>query len=326
MKSKFFSILLISLTLLSFFVGCQKQEERSLFAMDTLIKLQCSGKHAEEALTACEAEIHRLESLLSATRKNSDITKLNTAEGTDTVVDETTAALINTALQLGKQLDGAFDITVRPFVELWGFPNAEQRVPTQEEINALFPLINANAITIDGNTIHMPADTKIDLGGIAKGYCGEQLRNILKSYGIESAILTLGGNIEAIGTKPDGSPWRVAIQDPKNTAQVIGVVEVIDRAIVTAGSYQRYFEQDGKIYHHILDPKTGYPADSGLCSVTVIAKSGTFADACSTAFFVLGIEQSLSLLETDAFSDCAAVFVQNDGTVVCSDGVSLLQP
>jgi len=310
---------MLTLLLLLCFFGCAKTEQRSLFAMDTFITLQCHGKDTEHALDACEAEIRRLEGLLSATLQNSDISRLNAADGTAVTVDVSTAALLERANAIQKTVNGAFDISVRPLVELWGFPHADYRVPTQEEIDALLPHIGSGLIAIKENTVTLPDGMKLDLGGIAKGYCGEQLGNILREYGIESALLTLGGNIEAVGAKPDGSAWRVAIRDPQDEQRMIGVVSVRDCAVVTAGSYQRYFEQDGKRYHHILDPKTGYPADSGLCSVTVITKSGTRADALSTAFFVLGLDASLALLETEPFSDCEAIFVTNEGKVVCSD-------
>lgn len=325
-QHSFQKILCLALTLI--FVlslcGCAKAHERSLFAMDTFIELKCFGINAEDALDACEAEIRRLEGLLSATLIHSDVSRINGSYGSPVTVDADTAALLQQAKELSRATDGAFDITVRPLVELWGFPDTEQHVPSQQEIDALLPIATERAIDIDGTTVTLTDETKIDLGGIAKGYCSERLRQLMKERGIKSALISLGGNVEAIGAKPDGSAWRIAIRDPWDEQRVIGVVEVIDCAVVTAGSYQRYFERDGIRYHHILDPKTGFPGESGLCSVTVIAQSGTRADALSTAFFVLGAEASLALLETQPFSDCEAVFVTTDGEILCSDGVHFL--
>lgn len=318
--------MLILLPLLLLFVfGCQKPQERSLFAMDTFMQLSAYGRHADKALNACEQEIRSLEAALSATLPNSDVSRINTADGMPTTVHAETAALLADACAISERVDGAFDITVRPLVTLWGFSEEEQRVPSQDEIDARLSLVDWRQIDVRENMVTVPRGMQIDLGGIAKGYCGERLRQLIKSHGVTGALLTLGGNIEAIGAKPDGSAWRVAIRDPQNEQQVLGVIEVIDRAVVTAGSYQRYFEQDGVRYHHILDPKTGYPADSGLCSVTVIAESGTLADALSTAFLVLGTEPALALLETERFADCEAVFVETDGTVTMSSGVCFVE-
>jgi len=289
------------------------------------MQLTVYGKNAEAALDRCESEIRSQEARFSVTLPNSGVSKINSANGEPVSVDRETIALLKKACSISEQVDGAFDITIHPLVTLWGFHEGEQHVPSQAQISASLARVDYKKAEFRDQTVTLPADMQIDLGGIAKGYCGEQLRSILQENGITSALLTLGGNVEAIGTKPDGSAWRIAIRDPHDEQQVLGIIEVTDRAVVTAGSYQRYFEQDGIRYHHILDPKTGYPADSGLCSVTVVSKSGTLADALSTAFFVLGTEPSLALLDTPEFSECEAIFVKNDGSYVCTAGIRLVE-
>ena len=301
-------------------LGCgTRGASRSLFHMDTFLKLDCYGTNAEAALDACQAEIVRLEALFSATLEGSDISRLNRASGEAVEVDADTAQLLRRAREMSILTGGAFHPAVGSLVDAWGFLTDAPAVPAEAKLQKLLPLPSAQAIQIDGTRITLDSAARLDLGGIAKGYCSERLCNIAREYGIESALFTLGGNVEAVGSRPDGSPWRVGVRDPEDAEGIVGVIELVDRAAVTSGGYQRYFEQDGTRYHHILDPETGYPANSGLRSVTVIAESGTDADALSTAFFVLGMDAAVALMRSAAL-DCDAVFILSDGSIRCTEG------
>lgn len=300
------------------FAGCTRTTEQSadLFALDTYIQLTAHGAQAEAALAACEAEIYRLEELFSVTRPTSDISRVNTAGGAPVAVSEETAALLAQARTLSERTNGTFDPTVYPLMRLWGF-GASPAVPDAAAIAALLPLVDARSIALDGTTVSLPMGAGIDFGGIAKGYISDRLADVLRGNGIESALLTLGGNVHALGLRPDGTPWRIGVRDPKDESAVVGVVAAHDCAVITSGGYQRYFEVGGTVYHHILDPKTGYPAESGLASVTIIAGSGTVADALSTALFVMGEDAAIAYWrENGGF---AFVLVTAQGEVLYSE-------
>ncbi len=294
--------------------------EREVFAMDTVMALTAYGKNAENALAAAEAELFRLDALLSAQADDSAVGMLN-REGS-AVLDGDAKALFEDALQMYEETDGAFDMTVYPLMEAYGFPSGEYRVPEEEEIARLLEKVGSDRIGYDAESgnVRLPEGVKIDLGGIAKGYTGDLLKESLSENGIESALLNLGGNVAVLGTKPDGSLWRVAVRDPSDPSGISCILSVRDVSVVTSGGYERYFEKDGKTYHHILDPKTGKCADSGLLSVTVIVEDGTEADALSTAFFVMGKEKALEYIHKDPAAP-DAVFIGEDGEITATEGL-----
>ena len=303
---------LLCLTLAGCF-GAASPARTAFFAMDTYITLEAYGKNAAEALSDCEAETARLTSLLSVTSETGDILRMNHADGSPTRVSTETANLLTEAIALSGGTDGAFDPTVYPLVSRWGFLDATQRVPTQDEIDSLLPLVGWENVRVEGETVTLPVGAGVDLGGIAKGYVTDRLVSLLRQRGVESALLSLGGNVYAVGANPAHGDWRIGVQNPNSADSVVGVVSVQNAAVVTAGSYQRYFTQDGQTYHHILDPMTGRPAESGLSSVTIVCESATRADALSTALFVMGLERATAFWRGDgAF---AAVFVSADGAV-----------
>ena len=264
--------------------------ERTFFAMDTVMTLRLYGGGDEALLDAAEDRVKELEALWSVTDENSEIYALN-RDGFAALSGDT-AALLAGALELCERTDGALDITVCPVVRSWGFTTGKYAVPDSEAIEELLTRVDYTKVTLDeaAGTAAIPAGVEIDFGSVAKGYTGDVLSGLLKVYGVESAILDLGGNIQTVGAKPDGSPWRIGVRDPEDEAGYIGVVSVSDKAVVTSGGYERYFEQDGVRYWHILDPKTGRPARSGLASVTVVGDAGAVCDALSTALFVMGRE------------------------------------
>lgn len=266
-------------------------ESRTIFAMDTYMTLQIYGKQAKEAAEAVTAEIGRLERLLSTGNDASEVSFIN-REKTG-ILSKDTRELLQSSLAIYEDTHGAFDITVYPLMCAWNFTGEVPRVPKQEEIAELLPLVNASELTYEPQTgkLTLSGQQMIDFGGIAKGYTGKRLKEILMEYGISSAMLNLGGNVQLVGAKPDGSNWKIAVQSPDKTGY-LGVAALSDCAVVTSGGYERYFTEQGVTYHHILDPKTGYPAQSGLSSVTVICADGTVADGLSTALFVMGTERA----------------------------------
>lgn len=297
-------------------ISCNSVNETTVFAMDTVMELKVYGGSAE-FMNECEKIIFDIESKLSVTDPASDIYMLN-LNGKRTL-DSDTAELIRRSIQICELTEGAFDITVRPLMLLWGFTTEEFSVPDETEIKNTLGNVGSNALHTYGDIVELHG-REIDLGGIAKGYTSMKLYEYAKQNGIKSGIFNLGGNVRCIGKKPDGSGWNVAIRDPNSPDDLFAAVEVSDKAVVTSGGYQRYFEKDGIRYHHIMDAATGYPADSGLISVTVISDDDVLADALSTAVFVGGAELAQKLKQSmDSFE---FILVDKKGTVFCSEGIA----
>ena len=308
-KKFFIFILIISLSA----CGYTSQYTADFFTMDTAMTVTSYGQNSENAVKAVEVEINRLNALWSVESEQSEIFKLNKDKNL-TVCDDT-KNLISRAKEISALTDGDFDITVQPLVAEWGFYSAlEKRVPTQSEIDGIIKLIGYEKINLSDNDISLDSGVSIDLGGIAKGYASYSAAKILKDNGIKSAVMSLGGNVRVIGTKPDGAEWTVAIADPDDNSSNIGVLKVCDTAVITSGGYQRFFEKDGKIYHHIIDPKTGYPAQSGLKSVTVVSDDDILADALSTALFVKGLDASSKFYKQNS-GLFEAIFVTEDNKI-----------
>ena len=275
-----------------------------LFAMDTYMTVTCYGERCEEALEASLKEIERLDSLLSVGNSDSEVSRLrDVGEGT---LSPDTEAIVREALDVCEMTGGAFDITVAPLMDLWGFTTGEFRVPDEAEITEILKTVGSDQLTLEeaasgpAARLTLGPGQAIDLGGIAKGYTSDRLMQIFKDYGLTAGLVSLGGNVQCYGVKPDGTLWRCGIRDPlksRDPSAFLGVVETADRAVITSGGYERFFEdkETGRAYHHILDPKTGYPADSGLLSVTVVSGSGILADALTTALYVMGLEEAEAL-------------------------------
>lgn len=301
----------------------ENRYESTSFAMDTVMTFTIIHEDGEELLVDAEQEIRRLENLFSVTLDNSEVKKINENAGKGPVhVSEDTLALLKAGKELGAVTGNTFDIAISPIVKAWGFTEEEHSVPAQETIDSLLPLTNLEDITINeaDATVSLEKESMaVDLGGIAKGYASDSVKALLEKKGVESAWFSLGGNVCAIGNKPDGSPWKIAVQNPLDANDYVGLVEVSDTCIVTSGGYQRYFEENGKRYHHIIDPATGWPAESGLVSVTIVCESGTKADALSTALYVMGLEDALDYWRTQ--DDFEAIFVTADGEVVATEGL-----
>lgn len=293
------------------------KKERSFFAMDTYITLTAYGDDdTDKVLQSAESEINELEKLWSVTDENSDIYKLN--ESGSANVDDRTADLISFALDMNKRTDGAFDITLYPVLKAWGFTTGEYRVPADDEIARLLENTGSDKVKLNGNAVQIAENIQIDLGAVGKGRAGDIAAKKLKDSGVTSALLDLGGNIQTVGMKPDGGKWKVGIQSPFGEGS-FATLSIGECAVVTSGGYERYFVQDGKTYWHIIDPKTGKPADSGIASVTVVGNDGGLCDALSTSLFVMGLDGAEKLWrESDDFE---MIIVTSDGEIYATEGL-----
>lgn len=288
----------------------------NVFAMDTYMTLRTYGGN-DEILKLAENEIHRIEDLLKRSNESGEIYKINNAE--KTTVSDDTANLLKTTLQICEKTDGAFDITIAPIMDLWGFYTKDFYVPNDNELSEKLKNVNYKDISIDGNTVKNPTLKQVDLGGIAKGFTSDRLMELFKENGISSALVSLGGNVQAMGVKPDGKPWTVAIQDPFDESKYAGTLKIQNMAVITSGGYQRYFTENNQTYHHIIDPSTGKPANNGLASVSIVCKDGTMADGLSTSLFVMGLDDAIKFWRENSSFD--AVFITNDGKIYITDSL-----
>ena len=275
---------------------------RDIFAMDTYMTVQCYGDQCEEAADAAVLEIERLDSLLSVGNPESEIIMLNGSGSA--VLSDDSAAMVEEALSIYDGTGGAFDITVYPLMALWGFIDGNPAVPDEDALHETLSKVGSDKLHYETaeKSLTLGDGQGIDLGGIAKGYTSDRLMEIFAKYQLRSAMVSLGGNVQLYQTKPDGSLWRCGIRDPfagQDSNALLGVLSARDCAVITSGAYERCFaDENGTIYHHILDPKTGYPAQSGLSSSTIVSKSGMLADALSTACYVSGLDGAIKYWQT----------------------------
>ncbi|WP_319756090.1 FAD:protein FMN transferase [uncultured Sphaerochaeta sp.] len=286
-------------------------ETHQFVSMDTGIVLQCHGEESANAITAMKQEILRMEQLLSRFIDSSDVSNINHAAGKTMVsVSESTFTVIKQAVELFEKTDKRFDITITPLVNLWDFKNRHTSPPLAE-IQKTLTYVNAQDILFDEPRMRVGlrrCGQCLDLGGIAKGYAADQAKHIALNHGITSSYLNLGGTIVVIGNRPDGNPWRVGVRHPRKNDSLLGVLQVASTSIVTSGDYERFFfDEQGKRWHHILDPTTGYSAESDLISVTIVSEDSTLADALATTLIILGSEHIPYLQEQFPMIDIIAV-------------------
>ena len=302
----------------------EEKYQRQVFAMDTVMMLTAYGPHAEEALDAAEQEIYALEADLDPESRDGSIYALNnTGNGTMTPVSEDSLAVLHTALEVRGLTGGALDPAMYMLSKTWGFIGGNYRVPFPDEIEAMLPGDVSDYIQIDeeAGAAAVPMGVEVGFGAVAKGYTAQKVVDLMRDMGVQSAILSLGGNVQTLGeNKPDGSSWQVAVQDPNDTGSYVGILTVGEAAVVTSGGYQRYFEEDGVTYIHILDPETGYPVDNDLLSVTVVTEDGARADAFSTALFVLGKDRALEYYTSQ--EELELVLITKDNEVIITPGLA----
>lgn len=297
--------------------GCDTAPESSSalgFYLDTVITI--TGYADKELLEDAVALCGEYERVFSRTMEGSDVWRINHGEGRPVEVCDETAELLAIALEVCEKSGGALDITIAPASDLWDFKSEQPEIPDSGKLERAAELVDYTKLDLEGNAVTLPAGMAIDLGAVAKGYIADRAAEYLKERGVSSAILNLGGNVMALGSKPDGREWSVGIQDPEGETGRTGYsIRVADKSVVTSGIYQRGFDRDGVRYHHILDSATGWPVQNGLASVTIIADSSAVADAMSTACFALGQERGMSLAEEMGVQ---AVFIAADGRVSCT--------
>ena len=293
--------------------------EHSCFAMNTYITMQASGADAARVLNETESLILELEGIFSVTEEESELYALNHSNGQPQTVSSGTEELLSFALEIAEETEGSLDPTIYPLLTAWGFTTENRQVPEQEEIQSLLEQVDYTRIRMVDDTVTVPSGMALDLGAVAKGYTGDQAAAYIKEQGITSALINLGGNVQAVGTKPDGSPWRIGLRDPFSEGNV-GTLTVENSAVVTSGGYQNYFMgEDGQVYWHILDPDTGYPARTGLASVTVVAPEGVKCDALSTALFVMGLDGALDYWR--AHGDFELILITEDREIYLTPGL-----
>lgn len=279
---------------------------------DTVVSVEAWGAD-REILDHCMEMCSSYEQMLSAHIETSEVSEINRADGQTVTVSEETASLIELGKKYGELSDGKFDITIASASSLWNFHDkGHAAVPDKNELSEAVSHIDYTCIRVEGTEVTLTDPlARIDLGGIAKGYIADRIKEYLESQDIDHALINLGGNMVAVGGRPDGSDFKIGIQKPfSETGTVMASVNVSDKSVVSSGNYERYFKQDGKIYHHILDPDTGFPADTGLYQVTVISDKSVDGDALSTTCFVLGLQEGMKLIRS--LDGIDAVFVTSD--------------
>ena len=315
------------IVLLFLFSSCSalSQEEAeasqsSLFAMNTYMTFTAYGDDAESALEEAKQQIQELESLWSVTDTGSEIYAANHSGGKPVTIGEETAAVVSFALHMAQQTEGALDPSIYPILTAWGFTTDNKQVPPADEIQALLQNVDYSRIHLDGTSLTVPDGMALDLGAVGKGYAADLVTEVLKEHGVESALISLGGNIQAIGSRPDGSDWHIGIQAPWEEGN-LGILEISDAGVVTSGGYENYFEdEEGNKYWHILDPSTGYPANSGLEAAVIVVSEGKLCDALSTALFVMGPDKAETYWREHGNFDMLLVTDKNE--IIITEGIA----
>lgn len=329
MKTKFAlkafaALTAVTLILTSCSSPAPKEVTRQSFMLDTVITLKYYGNDADAAVQESIDRLNEINNKMSTFETNSEISKINlNAGGAPQKVSADTFFVIQRATQISRDDQGGFDISIGPLVNLWGIGTPNQKVPTQAEIDKTKKLVDFNDIILDKINLTVKLKRKgqsLDLGGIAKGYAADELKLICQKHKITSAFLSLGGNVYAIGNNTNGSAWRIGIQDPlQDIGQYIGIINVTDKSVVTAGNYQRFFIQNGIRYHHLIDPSTGYPADKGIISATIVSDKSINCDALSNTTYILGVDKAIKLIESMDGVD--AIFITSDKKVYVTKGL-----
>lgn len=327
---KYITLSLLLILLSSLIGGCSKNNKssdpitNSEILMGTVVTVTLYDSIDKSILTKVFDKVKDLESILSINENGTLVDKINENAGISPVkVDDDTFTIIKKGIEYSNLTNGLFDISIGPLVKLWSIGLPEAKVPTLEEINEKLPLINYNDIEIneDEKTVFLKRKgMMIDLGGIAKGYTADVISNILTEEGVKSAIINLGGNVYTHGTKVNGTNWNIGIQNPfSDRGDIVGTISISNKSIVTSGIYERYIDQDGVKYHHILNPKTGYPYDNEIAGITIISDNSVDGDALSTSVFAMGLDNGLEFINT--LNGIDAIFVTKDNKVYITDGI-----
>lgn len=352
--SRFFYLILCTVLVcpMLLFTGCENITDAdtsitgnepisiSSIKLNTAVQITIYDSQDKALLDDCLALCDKYELVFSRTNEKSELYKLNhrkdtsdkdpNADGQTTPypvsgtadtwhISEDLASLLSQGLSITRESDGAFDIAIAPLTSLWDFTAEDPKVPDDAAIQKALPLCSSDGVTIDGQDITLPSDDiQFDVGAIAKGYIADRMKDLLVKKGVKSAIINLGGNVLCIGSKPDGTPFKVGIQKPfADRNETEAVMDITGKSVVSSGIYERCFKQNGKLYHHILNPKTGYPYDNSLISVTIISDQSVDGDALSTTCFALGLEDGLKFAEKKGVQ---AVLITEDYELHYTDG------
>ena len=313
--------------------GCGEPISKSGFYFDTVITVTLYDNSKEQLLDGCFDLAAEYEGYFSNTVADSDISKINASGGTPVTVHDETIELLQKGISYGEQSNGAFDITIGRLSDLWNISTKAlldetdaSMVPSDTEIRQALATVDYRTIVIDGNDVSLTdPDAKLDLGGIAKGYIADKMKEYLLANGVKSALINLGGNVLTVGDKPDGSPFTIGIQYPfQEDGSSIASVKISDQTVVSSGIYERYFKVDDTLYHHILNTKTGYPCDNNLLGVTIITDHSVDCDALSTICFTLGLRDGMALIEQ--LDGTEAIFITDDYELHVSSGMGSSVP
>lgn len=297
---------------------------REFYGLGTIIRLRVDGKNGERAIQEAIDRLNVIENKMSVFKEFSEVSMINKNAGVSSQgVSTDTYFVIKKAVEYSRLSEGTFDPTIKPIVSLWRIGSDNPRIPSKSEITNNLKLVNYEDIILNekSHSIGLKnAKQAIDVGGIAKGYAADEVKKVFENYKIKSALIDLGGNIYALGTKPDKTLWNVGIQNPSDTrGEHIGVISVENKSVVTSGNYERYFTKEEKIYHHIIDPKTGYPSESEVISSTIISDHSIDGDGLSTGVYIMGIEKSIKLIESLKGID--AIFITRNKEVYVTSGI-----
>lgn len=297
---------------------------KNSYVLGTLISLRAFGNKAEKAVNEAIEKLNDIDDKMSVFKEESDISKINSKAGvTPQAVSKDTYFVVKNAVEYSQILEGTFDPTIRPLVKLWNIGNDKETIPKKAKIEEALKLVNYNDVILDESNCTIMLKNKyqaLDIGGIAKGFAADEVRDIFHKQKVKSALIDLGGNIFALGSKDDGTPWRVGIQNPfESRGDFVGILSVKDKSIVTSGNYERYFMKDGQRFHHIIDPKTGYPSQSKIISATIISDNSIDGDGLSTGVYILGINKALKIIE--AIEGIDAIFITEDKKVYTTSGI-----
>jgi thiamine biosynthesis lipoprotein len=327
-QNMLFIVILLALIFIVFGVFYRKQQKQeplsaTAFKLNTVVTVtlydSCDQKILDGAMELCD----QYEKIFSRTEEESELFRLNHGEGKGEdgffKVSEPLKELISLGLEYGKKSKGAFDISIYPVSSLWDFTSGEKVIPQEKELKKALELVQYQDVEVSEEGIRFAKEGMgLDLGAIAKGYIADQIKEYLIGQGVNSALIDLGGNVLCVGQKPDGAPFRIGIQRPfAERSETVGTVEITDQSVVSSGIYERYFEKDHQLYHHILNPKDGFPYDNGLTAVTIISKKSVDGDGLSTSCFALGLEKGMELI--NSLPDVHGVFMTEDGKLHYSE-------
>ena len=320
------AIIIVFILIFIFTTGKFERPEvvKSSYALGTIINLKVLGSKGEKAIEESIKKLNDIDDKMSAFKEGSEISKITSKAGVNSeAVSKDTYFVVKKAVEYSKIVEGTFDPTIRPLVKLWNIGTKEEAIPEEYQIEETLKLVNYKDVILDENEHSIMLKYKkqaLDVGGIAKGFAADEVRDIFYKHNIKSALIDLGGNIFALGSKDDGTPWKVGIQNPfKPRGEFIGILSVKNKSVVTSGNYERYFMKDGQRFHHIIDHKTGYPSQSKIISATIISDNSIDGDGLSTGVYILGINKAMKIIEDIDGID--AIFITEDKKVYKTSGI-----